>query len=65
MKSLLDAETGQRGFLLTDRKEYLRPYHQAVTETRSLLAWLTGTTRADATTGAGDDARSRARPRPS
>ena len=25
VKSLLDAETGQRGFLLTDRKEYLRP----------------------------------------
>jgi PAS domain S-box-containing protein len=25
-----DAETGQRGFLLTGRKEYLEPYHQAV-----------------------------------
>jgi PAS domain S-box-containing protein len=25
-----DAETGQRGFLLTERKEYLEPYHQAV-----------------------------------
>jgi PAS domain S-box-containing protein len=25
-----DAETGQRGFLLTQRKEYLEPYHQAV-----------------------------------
>jgi len=50
VKSLLDAETGQRGFLLTDRKEYLRPYHQAVTETRSLLAWLNKHYAADATT---------------
>jgi signal transduction histidine kinase len=41
VKALLDAETGQRGYLLTDRKEYLRPYSQALTETRSLLAWLT------------------------
>ncbi|HEY4957374.1 MAG TPA: CHASE3 domain-containing protein [Caldimonas sp.] len=41
VKSLLDAETGQRGYLLTDRKEYLRPYSQALTETRALLAWLT------------------------
>src|SRR6478609_1225017 len=50
VKSLLDAETGQRGFLLTDRKEYLRPYHQAVTETRSLLAWLNEHYAADPTT---------------
>ena len=27
--SLLDAETGQRGYLLTDRKEYLNPYRDA------------------------------------
>ena len=40
VKSLLDAETGQRGYLLTDRREYLRPYEQAQTESRSLLAWL-------------------------
>jgi uncharacterized protein YciI len=39
LRAALDP-SGQRGFLLTDRKEYLRPYHQAVTETRSLLAWL-------------------------
>ena len=25
-KSLLDAETGQRGYLLTNRQEYLNPY---------------------------------------
>jgi len=40
VKSLLDAETGQRGYLLTERREYLRPYEQAQTETRQLLAWL-------------------------
>jgi signal transduction histidine kinase len=40
VKSLLDAETGQRGYLLTDRREYLKPYEQAQTETRKMLAWL-------------------------
>jgi signal transduction histidine kinase len=40
VKSLLDAETGQRGYLLTDRREYLKPYEQAKVETRRLLAWL-------------------------
>lgn len=29
-RSLLDAETGQRGYLMTGRKEYLRPYDQAL-----------------------------------
>lgn len=41
VKSLLDAETGQRGYLLTERREYLRPYDQAQKQTRTLLAWLT------------------------
>ena len=40
MKSLLDAETGQRGYLLTDRNEYLQPYAEAQVETRKMLAWL-------------------------
>ena len=40
VKSLLDAETGQRGYLLTDRREYLKPYVQAQVETRKQLAWL-------------------------
>ena len=40
VKSLLDAETGQRGYLLTDRREYLKPYQQALGESRKLLAWL-------------------------
>lgn len=29
-RSLVDAETGQRGFLLSGRKEYLKPYEQAL-----------------------------------
>lgn len=29
--SLLDAETGQRGFLMTGKEEYLDPYHQGAT----------------------------------
>ena len=29
-RSLTDAETGQRGYLLTARKEYLQPYHAAL-----------------------------------
>lgn len=40
VKSLLDAETGERGYLLTDRREYLKPYEQAQAETRKTLAWL-------------------------
>jgi signal transduction histidine kinase len=41
VKSLLDAETGQRGYLLTNRPEYLRPYEQAQVHSRALIAWLT------------------------
>ena len=50
VKSLLDAETGQRGYLLTDRKEYLRPYSESLAETRALLAWLTAYYAKDAKT---------------
>jgi signal transduction histidine kinase len=40
VKSVLDAESGQRGYLLTERREYLRPYEQALGESHALLAWL-------------------------
>lgn len=30
-RSVVEAETGQRGYLLTDRKEYLQPYREALT----------------------------------
>ena len=39
-RSLTDAETGQRGYLLTDRKEYLRPYEVAQVQVAKSLAWL-------------------------
>src|SRR5579872_2726296 len=31
LSSMVDAETGQRGFLLTGRERYLEPYQRAVT----------------------------------
>jgi len=40
VKSVLDAESGQRGYLLTERPEYLGPYQQALLESRALVAWL-------------------------
>jgi signal transduction histidine kinase len=39
-KSLLDAETGQRGYLLTDRESYLVPYQDAHETLRSAIGWL-------------------------
>src|SRR5664279_845158 len=39
-KSLLDAETGQRGYLLTSRTEYLAPYRDAQDGLRRALAAL-------------------------
>jgi signal transduction histidine kinase len=38
--SLLDAETGQRGYLLTSRTEYLAPYHDAQEGLHRALAAL-------------------------
>jgi len=40
-RSLTDAETGQRGYLLTDRKEYLKPYITGQAEATRSIAWLT------------------------
>jgi signal transduction histidine kinase len=37
---LADAETGQRSFLLTGKREYLQPYQEAVPQIRSLLEAL-------------------------
>ena len=39
-RSLIDAETGQRGYLLTGRKEYLQPYNQAQAGVAQSLDWL-------------------------
>jgi signal transduction histidine kinase len=40
-RSLTDAETGQRGYLLTDRKEYLSPYVEAQGRVAESIEWLT------------------------
>ena len=40
-RSLTDAETGQRGYLLTDRREYLQPYTEAQVRVETSLGWLT------------------------
>ena len=40
-RSLTDAETGQRGYLLTNRKEYLKPYVEAQGRVAESLDWLT------------------------
>ncbi|MEP7303591.1 MAG: CHASE3 domain-containing protein [Caldimonas sp.] len=39
-KSLLDAETGQRGYLLTARPDYLAPYRDAQDGLRNAIDWL-------------------------
>ena len=40
-RSLTDAETGERGYLLTDRSEYLQPYAEAQVRVAESLSWLT------------------------
>ena len=40
LSSLLDAETGQRGFLLTGEDRYLQPYNQAIPSIPNELATL-------------------------
>ncbi len=40
-RSLTDAETGQRGYLLTGRQEYLRPYQAGKVQAAQALDWLT------------------------
>jgi signal transduction histidine kinase len=39
-QSVLDAETGQRGYLLSNRKEYLLPYQTAITKIKESLKVL-------------------------
>ncbi len=44
---LKDAETGQRGFLITQKDEYLTPYHNALEQVPKALAYLTEITTYD------------------
>src|SRR5664279_1946778 len=39
-RSLLDAETGQRGYLLTGRDDYLTPYREAQEGLQTSVEWL-------------------------
>lgn len=39
-RGLTEAESGQRGYLLAARPEYLRPYEASVGEVQAALAWL-------------------------
>jgi signal transduction histidine kinase len=39
-QSMLDAETGQRGYLLTGRSEYLQPYERALKKISESLSFL-------------------------
>src|SRR6202008_4336828 len=39
-RAMTDAETGQRGYLLTKRKEYLEPYNRALSDVAKELAAL-------------------------
>ncbi len=39
-RGLIDVETGQRGYLLTGRNEYLQPYRDSIGKVREALAWL-------------------------
>lgn len=41
LQSVVNAETGQRGYLLTGRKEYLRPYMQSLADIGSTIDALT------------------------
>jgi signal transduction histidine kinase len=47
-RGVTDVETGQRGYLLTGRDEYLQPYRDALGEVRESLAWLERYYRGDA-----------------
>ncbi len=41
LQRLVDAETGQRGYLITGRPDYLDPYEEAGRDIHSSLKWLT------------------------
>ena len=41
-RRIVDAESGQRGYLLTGRREYLDPYRHAFADIDSALQWLRG-----------------------
>ena len=40
LRHMVDAETGQRGYLLTQRKDYLKPYSEALADIDESMRWL-------------------------
>ncbi len=52
LRRLLDAESGQRGYMLTGRKVYLEPYARAAADTQRELTWLRRYFRDDVVSGA-------------
>jgi PAS domain S-box-containing protein len=48
LSALRDAETGQRGYLLASRQEYLAPYHAALEQIQERLSRLQSLTARDA-----------------
>ena len=51
LAATIDAETGQRGYLITGRDEYLEPYNDALGRIDSLLTLLRTSSSADAELG--------------
>src|SRR4051812_46756469 len=47
LSTIKDAESGQRGYLLTGRKRYLLPYHQATESASARLDELQSLVRGD------------------
>lgn len=52
LRLMVDAETGQRGYMLTGRDEYLQPYNDSIKELRQLLEPLHAYYKQDATSNA-------------
>ena len=50
-RGLIEVETGQRGYLLTSRDEYLQPYRDSIGSVRESLTWLVGYYEGDAVAG--------------
>jgi len=48
LRLVVDAETGQRGYLITDDPVYLEPYQEAISQIDARLARLDGLTKASA-----------------
>ncbi|MGB1123946.1 MAG: CHASE3 domain-containing protein [Phycisphaeraceae bacterium] len=42
MKLVVDMETGQRGFVITGKEDYLEPYHNALIKIDTLIAIQSG-----------------------